>query len=148
MRFLANRRAGCRADQHAATDATLVTVAAVIVMHPGDDLALRGISAGAADTMATLALADPIEAAITFDMTAMAGQTIVMTVLTTDRGAAHDDILYRCESGADVDRPRRVVTLATTLLVQGEDTISTRPGVGKQRIAGRHSANPMTEVTR
>lgn len=93
---------GSRADQHTTADATQVTVGAAIAMSSGDNLTKRRVLAEAADTMAGLTGGYPGEFAVPFDVAAMAGTTIVMTVKTADIRATSDDILHPGIAGADI----------------------------------------------
>lgn len=81
-------------------------------------------------------------------MDAVGSQTVVVTILATNRGPAHNDILNRGESSAHISRPSGIVALATAKLMECQNSIRSRPDVIKYRIRGRRPANLVTGVTR
>lgn len=61
----------------------------------------------------------------------MTGRAIGMTIKTTNCRSGHDHIKDRCIRSTKIGRSGRIMTLSASQLMQGQDTIGTRPCVGE-----------------
>lgn len=105
MRLCSPDGAGGRPYQGGPRDSALVAFAAGVAVDIGHDLALRRGKTHPSGTMAGLAGSNPRKGAVTLIVAAMFSSPVVVAIETTHRTSAHNNIVDRGKSDADIDCP-------------------------------------------